>query len=132
MDVLSGQVGVSRLGDLGSEVIVNPGESLKFGAEGELGDPIRTGAIPMDKQEVNAEVIDARVKDSVIAMAAEEMRNADYQTAKSLIDVDGRRVRVEQYIMRPAENKCKLVSLNESDTRYDYFTYTCTYNTALP
>jgi hypothetical protein len=132
VDVLSGQVGVSRLGDLGSEVMVNPGESIKFGTEGELGDPIRSGAAPLDRQGVNAEVQDARVKDSVIAMAAEELRNADYQTAKSLIDVDGRRVRVEEYITRPAANQFKLVSLNERDSRFDYFTYTGTFNTTLP
>ncbi len=132
VNVFSGQVGVAKLDELDNEILVNPGQSLKFGADGDIGDPIRSGAVPMERQEVVAEVVDSKVKDSVVAMAAEELRNADYQTAKSLIDVDGRRVRVEEYITRPAANQFKLVSLNERSTRFDYFTYTGTFNTALP
>jgi len=65
-------------------------------------------------------------------MAAEESRNADFQVGKSLIDVNGKRVRVEEYIMRPASNQFKLVALNSRATRFDYFTYTGTFNQALP
>lgn len=127
VNVISGQVGVAKLGELDNEILVNPGESIKFGVEGDIGDPIKSGAIPINKQDIVAEVYDSRVKDSIVAMAAEELKNADYQTAKSLIDVDGRRVRVEEYIMRPADNQFKLVALNERDTRFDYFTYTGTF-----
>ncbi len=132
VDVLQGQVGVSKLGDMADEIIVNPGESLKFGAEGEIGDPVRSGAIPLNNSDVRVEVQNDKVKDAVIALAAEESKNADYQTGKSVIDVDGRRVRIEEYITRPAADQFKLVSLNERDTRFDYFTYTGTFNKNLP
>ncbi len=132
VDVHSGSVGVSKLGDLANEVIVNPGESIKFGLEGDMGDPIKSGAAPLNNQDIRNEVVDSKVKDAVIAQAAEDLRNADYQTGKSLIDVDGKRVRVEEYISRPAANQYKLVSLNERDDRFDYFTYTGTFNQNLP
>jgi len=37
--VKSGQVGVSRLGDLANEVILNPGDKIIFGPSGVLGNP---------------------------------------------------------------------------------------------
>jgi hypothetical protein len=130
--VFEGQVGVSKLGELGKEVVLNAGERIKFGIEQELGDPIRSGMIPAQRLEMRNEIQLAQAKDAVIAMAAEESRNADYQVGKSLIDVNGRRVRVEEYITRPAANEFKLVVLNQRPTRFDYFTYTGTFNTTLP
>lgn len=132
IDVREGHVGVSRLGDLAGEVMINAGERIKFGLEGEIGDPIRSGALPMDSDEVRSEVQIARTKENIVAMAAEESRNADYQVGKSLIDVNGQRVRVEEYITRPQSDQFKLVVLNERTTRFDYFTYKGTFNQALP
>ncbi|MBV9080118.1 MAG: FecR domain-containing protein, partial [Elusimicrobia bacterium] len=130
--VFEGQVGVSKLGDLGKEVILNAGDRIEFGAEKEIGDPIRSGGLPMDRMEIRSEMQLASAKDSIVAMAAEESRNADYQVGKSAIDVNGSRVRVEEYIMRPAANQFKLVVLNDRPTRFDYFTYKGTFNTTLP
>lgn len=130
--VTKGQVGVSKLGELSEEVVLNAGDRIRFGVEGAIGDPIRSGAIPLNRQDIRSEVQIARVKDSITSMAAEEARNADYQVGKSLIDVDGKRVRVEEYITRPASDKFKLVVLNERETRFDYYTYTGTFNTDLP
>jgi hypothetical protein len=130
--VFEGSVGVARLGDLGKEVVLNAGEKIHFGIEQELGDPIRSGAVPTQRLEIRNEIQLAQAKDAVLSMAAEESRSADYQVGKSLIDVDGRRVRVEEYITRPASNEFKLVVLNERSTRFDYFTYKGTFNTDLP
>lgn len=132
VDVMQGEVGVSKLGEDAREIIVTPGEKIQFGAEGEIGNPVRSGAVPMEAQDVQVELVNDQVKQNVIAMAAEEERNADYQVGKSLIDVDGKRVRVEEYIMRPAANQFKLVSLNERSNHFDYFTYKGTFNTSLP
>jgi hypothetical protein len=120
------------LGDLASEIILNEGQKIRFGIEGALSDPIRSGALPVNRDEVRNEVQIARAKNSIVAMAAEESRDADYQTGKSLIDVNGQRVRVEEYIMRPRADQFKLVVLNERPTRFDYFTYKGTLNTNLP
>ncbi len=130
--VNEGQVGVGRLGAIASEVLLNPGDSIKFGLDGEIGNPTKSGGLPLDSNSIRQDVMNSRVKDNVVAMAAEESRNADYQTGKSLIDVNGQRVRVEQYIMRPRDDQFKLVVLNERDKRFDYFTYKATVDHPLP
>ncbi len=132
VEVNEGQVGVSKLGALSSEILLNPGEKIRFGLEGEIGNPIRSGGIPMDRELVHNEVQIARVKENVVSMAAEESRQADYQEGKSLVDVDGTRVRVESYITRPRADQFKLVVLNERPTRFDYYTYKGTFNQNLP
>jgi hypothetical protein len=132
VEVKSGSVAVAKLGDLANEVILQPGDTLKFNLKGEIGDPIQTGAIPLNRQDVRGEVVISSVKNNVVSMAAEEARNADYQLGKTMIDVDGQRVRVEEYITRPTTKKFKLVALNERSNRFDYFTYTGTFNTDLP
>jgi hypothetical protein len=53
-------------------------------------------------------------RNAVIAAAAMERRFADYTEGKSLIDVEGRRVRLDEYIVRTAANQFKLVALNDA------------------
>lgn len=131
--VFEGSVAVAKLGDLANEVVLMPGDRIKFGIEGELQPgAIKAGSVPLPRMEIRNEIQLASAKDAILSMAAEESRNADYQVGKSLIDVNGRRVRVEEYITRPAANEFKLVVLNERSTRFDYFTYKGTFNTTLP
>jgi hypothetical protein len=69
----------------------------------------------------------------VIASAAMERRLADYQEGKSLTDVNGQRVRLQEYIVRPAANQFKLVALDErGKSQLDYFFYLGTFNQNLP
>jgi hypothetical protein len=132
VEVNEGSVGVGKLGDLAPEIVLHPGESIKFGLDGDIGNPVKSGGLPLEKSDVLTALYDSRAKDNIVAMAAEESRNADYQTGKSLIDVNGERVRVEQYIMRPRADQFKLVVLNERPQRFDYFTYKGTFEKALP
>jgi hypothetical protein len=77
--------------------------------------------------------VDLRMsKEEVQAAAADEAKLSEYQEGKALIDVNGNRVRVEEYIVRPAADQFKLVVLNERDSRFDYFFYHGTFNQALP
>jgi hypothetical protein len=71
-------------------------------------------------------------RNQVIASAAMEQRQADYRERKSLIDVNGNRVRIEEYIVRPQPNQFKLVVLDKRDARLDYFFYQGTFNQTLP
>jgi hypothetical protein len=78
-------------------------------------------------------------KEMVMAAAAEEIRAAEYQEGKTLMDVNGNRVRLEEYIIRnPAEvllnpdRAFKLVTLNERADRFDYFYYLGQFNQTLP
>lgn len=124
----------------GNEAMLNPNERIEVSVEG-LGNKMtieegrRQAQATMQNQgkdEARREVGLSMSKEQVQAAAAQEMKLAEYQQGKSLIDVFGNRVRLEQYIMRPAEDKFKLVVLNERQDRFDYFYYLGTFNKTLP
>ncbi|MBI4678692.1 MAG: hypothetical protein HY748_14025 [Elusimicrobia bacterium] len=71
-------------------------------------------------------------KDLVQAAAAVEARGAEYEEGKTMVDVNGHRVRIEEYIVRPAEDQFKFMVLNERSNRFDYFYYQAKFNKALP
>jgi len=71
-------------------------------------------------------------KEQVQRAAAEELKLAEYQQGKSLIDVWGNRVRIEEYIIRPRNDQFKMVVLNERAHRFDYFIWLATFNKDLP
>ncbi|MEQ1919255.1 MAG: hypothetical protein ABL955_08660, partial [Elusimicrobiota bacterium] len=64
--------------------------------------------------------------------AAFEQRNELYQSGKSVIDAFGRRVRVEEFITRPAADTFKFVSVSHRDDRTDVATVEIKANAALP
>ncbi len=65
--------------------------------------------------------------------AVRELRLADYQQGKTVINAFGQTVRVEEYIVRPTPNQFDLVVLNSSKGQgFNYFSYLGTFNTTLP
>src|SRR6185312_3826709 len=125
---------------MGNEAMVKERQSIR-GSEKGLG-PVQGGQhrVPsraeirrdqlqqIAKREVGLEM----TKEQVQAAAALEAKKAVYQQGKALIDVNGNRVRVEEYIIRPTPNDFKLVVLNGRADRFDYFFYHGTFNTTLP
>lgn len=80
-------------------------------------------------------------KEMVMAAAANEIRTAEYQEGKSLTDVNGNRVHLEEYIIRnptdalavgKEDQAFKLVVFNEREDRFDYFYYLGIFNKSLP
>ncbi|HCJ66538.1 MAG TPA: hypothetical protein DHV62_04240, partial [Elusimicrobia bacterium] len=90
------------------------------------------------KTELSQEVRMGMSREAVQAAAAQEIKLAEYQQGKSLIDAFGKRVRLEEYIVRPLNpttneyDRFKMVVLNERENRFDYFTWTATFNKKLP
>ncbi|MCX7957202.1 MAG: FecR family protein [Endomicrobia bacterium] len=86
------------------------------------------------KEFVIPEVRMDMTKEEVQRASAEEMKLAEYQQGKSLIDVWGNRVRIEEYIVRKnmQPDQFKMVVLNERENRFDYFTWIATFNKDLP
>jgi len=80
----------------------------------------------------SAEVSLDMTKEQVQAAAAEEIKLAEFQQGKALVDVFGNRVRIEEYIVRSKEDQFKMVVLNERQDRFDYFIWKCTFNKKLP
>lgn len=133
--------GLLAVGDKkGNEVLLNPGQTVKVDANG-LG---QIGALGGDKggkkegggdklrEALKREVGLDMTKEEVQAAAALEQKSAIYKLGKALIDVNGNRVRLEDYIIRPTANQFKLVVLNERVDRFDYFYYLGTFNKPLP
>lgn len=120
----------------GNEVLIKDRQGVDVTADG-LGRV--TDAKPVEERGASNDVrtakreVDLRMsKEEVQAAAAEEAKLAEYQEGKALIDVNGSRVRVEEYIVRPRADQFKLVVLNERPDRFDYFFYHGTFNAALP
>ncbi|MCB4791317.1 MAG: FecR domain-containing protein [Elusimicrobia bacterium] len=83
-------------------------------------------------QNAGLEVSADMTKEAIQKAAADEMRLAEYQQGKTIVDAFGQRVRIQEYIVRTAVDQYKLVVLNERNARYDYFTNKQTFNTTLP
>jgi hypothetical protein len=137
--------GVVDLSQEGKTVAVHAGERMGFRHDRPLDDrPARradaapAGSNAIDRAELRREVGLGMSKESVMAAAAQEIRTAEYQEGKVLTDVNGNRVRLEEYIIRnPSEvgaNKdraFKFVVLNERDDRFDYFYYLGVFNKTI-
>jgi len=137
VEVYKGVVGL-RSQATGSEVAVHPGEVASVLRDGTMIPPHapqnQSKAAPESPltKEARHEVGLDMTRNEVMAAAAAEIRLAEYREGKSMVDVEGRRVRLEEYIVRPAANQFKFVVLNERDQRLDYFFYSGTFNQTLP
>ena len=134
VDLFRGTLAVQD--NLGNEMMLEEGRRLSVSAEGFGAQQQISGALESERQSgretLTKEVGLAMSKEAVLAAAAEEIKLAEYQQGKSLIDVFGNRVQLEEYVMRPAADQFKLVVLNKRESRLDYFFYKGTFNTTLP
>lgn len=64
--------------------------------------------------------------------AARESRREEHELGRALSDADGRRVRVEEYVVRPAANRLALVVMNGRGDGLSYFSWDGTFDIALP
>ncbi|MBN1383811.1 MAG: FecR domain-containing protein [Elusimicrobia bacterium] len=138
VEVYEGIVGARNIKGIGDEVTVYENQKTEIlmdqapSSPEQLRTEMQMERSAAEKAAVKKEVGLQMTKEEVQAAAAEEMRLAEYQEGKTLVDVFGKRVRLEEYIMRPAANQFKFVVLNERDDRFDYFYYKGTFNTILP
>ena len=134
VDLYKGLLGVEDR--RGQQVLLHPNERLQVDLRG-LGTP---NALPSQRaQERNRfhslmqrEMALDMSKQQVMAAAVNEIKAAEFQQGKSLIDVFGKRVRLEEYIVRPQPDQFKLVVLNSRQDSFNYFYYLGTFNTTLP
>lgn len=120
----------------GNEVLLKENQSVNVTDKG-LGpvareSPQGLGEGERGKAALKREIGLEMSKEEVQAAAALEAKAAVYQQGKAIIDVNGNRVRIEEYIVRPRPDQFKLVVLNERADRFDYFYYKGTFNTTLP
>lgn len=134
VDLYKGLLGVED--NRGQQLLLHPRERVDVDKNG-LG---RAALVPTPTQQQRSQLHNVMrremgfdmSKEAVQAAAAKEIQLAEYQQGKSLIDVFGQRVRLEEYIVRPQSNQFKLVALNERASRFDYFFYLGIFNKDLP
>lgn len=131
IEVFEGLLGVRREDGTGEEIPVGAGERLNVDAASALDRSMKS-EFGSELQSVKNEVGLDMSKEEVQAAAAQEQKLAEYQEGKAMIDVFGNRVRLEEYVMRPAADTFKLVVLNERADRFDYFYYKGQFNKDLP
>ncbi len=134
VELFSGLLGVAD--QKGNEVLLQPGQQLDVDSKG-VGKPAGQGEKKSadgasERREIKREVGLEMSKEQILAAAAEEIKQALFQQGKVMVDVNGNRVRIEEYILRPAPNTFKFVALNERPDRFDYFFRTGVFNTILP
>jgi hypothetical protein len=121
----------------GSEVLLRDGDRIRVTDKG-LSSVDHQAASGKEsnkdklKEVARREVGLQMTKEQVQAAAAVESKNAIFKEGKSIIDVNGERVRIEEYIVRPKPTDFKLVVLDERTSRFDYFYYHGVFNTTLP
>ncbi len=132
MEVYDGLMGLKTA--MGEEILVESGRKLEVFPDRPLQIPelLEGRILGGTRAEYEREVKLGISRDEAQKAAAVETRLAEYQEGKTLIDVHGERVRLEEYIIRPAANQFKLVVLNDRPSRFDYFFFTGTFNKDLP
>ncbi|MFH1352680.1 MAG: FecR family protein [bacterium] len=138
VSVFAGIVSAREISGIGEEIYIRQNQYLEVlpgAAPGQAADLSFMPAareVLLTKAEFMNEVRADMTKEQVQSAAAIEVKNAEYEQGKTMVDYFGKRVRLEQYIVRPQSDQFKFVALNERDNRFDYFTWLATFNTDLP
>ena len=101
------------------------GQSIEESSLPELRNEMRENAFREMFQEIS--------RDAVLRRAADEIKRAEYENGKALIDAAGSRVRLEEYVVR--ENNSagfKYVVLNHRDERFDFGQISFMFDSFLP
>lgn len=134
VDLYKGLLAVSD--NHGSQILLHPHESTRVDTKG-IGSPNKAALRSALQRErfrsaMRQEMTRDMSRQQIQASAVRELRLADYQQGKSVINVFGQVVRVEEYIIRPTPDQFKLVVLNSAKNSFNYFSYLGTFNTTLP
>lgn len=71
-------------------------------------------------------------RDADYAAASREARRGERELGRALTDADGRRVRVEEYVVRPSASRLNLVVLNRRPEGTAYYSWDATFDLSLP
>ncbi|MFH1958161.1 MAG: FecR family protein [bacterium] len=138
VSVFAGVVSAREISGIGEEIYIRQNQYLEVlpgvapGHAADLSFMPAAREVLLTKAEFMNEVRADMTKEQVQSAAAIEVKNAEYEQGKTMVDYFGKRVRLEQYIVRPQSDQFKFVALNERDNRFDYFTWLASFNTDLP
>lgn len=124
----------------GNSSLLQQGQFVNIPNGGNVGQPQNNSNPPSDmnsglgdaKLIAKKEIYNEMSKEDVIASAQAEIQSAEYQNRKTAIDAFGNRVRMEEYVIRPAVDQFKYVVLNTRADRFDFGKILFTFDNALP
>ncbi|MGM0568135.1 MAG: FecR domain-containing protein, partial [Elusimicrobiota bacterium] len=100
-------------------------EVIEESSSPELRNEMRENAFREMFQEIS--------RDAVLRRAADEIKRAEYENGKALIDAAGSRVRLEEYVVREKNNAgFKYVVLNHREERFDFGQISFMFDNTLP
>jgi hypothetical protein len=120
----------------GAAVLLHPKERLEIDAAG-MGSPASLPA-PRESRRLRfhelmrRELAFDQAKEAEQSQPVHELKLAEYQQGRAFIDLNGGRVRMEEFLLRPAPDQFKLVVLNGRGSALGYFYLHGTFNQNLP
>lgn len=93
---------------------------------------VSAGEIQEAKQEYRNEIQQSREREMVQVNKVQEDKVGDFETGKTITDIHGDRVRIEQFILRPKSNQYQYLVYNTRPKRFDTGYFLMTYNKDLP
>ncbi len=119
----------------GTDQPTNPDEQERAAEVEQIRELLRLDELDRQntmREALRQENLEDRVQgheDLELAMAE---KNADVHLGKVLTDMHGNRVRMEEYVLRPADNQVQFLNLSLRDNRVDYIDYNAYFNTTVP
>lgn len=134
VEVLEGGVGVED--NRGRSVLVTAGQRIDADVAGiheATAAPTPVQARKIDFTELMRRELGFELKrDADFVQVARENRRAERELGRLLMDADGMRVRVEEYVVRPSADRVNLVTLNGRGDGMSYAGFDATFDRALP
>lgn len=121
----------------GQQAVVTAEETVSVGQSGMDEPHVVSLSDERAQPAARPEVVMTQVANDATRSMLEELRNRELkaneaQLGKDVIDAFGRRVRLEEYLLRPASNQFKLLFLSTRESRFDWGQYVETFHARIP
>ncbi|OGS27315.1 MAG: hypothetical protein A2297_00520 [Elusimicrobia bacterium RIFOXYB2_FULL_48_7] len=97
-----------------------------------LAEEMVAGPLASLRSELKQEVNDSKSREQMETIGVQDLKLGEYQDGKSLTDVHGNRVRLEQYILVPQPNQIEFLTYTKRDTGVDTLKAVYTLNKDIP
>lgn len=121
----------------GNDAVINSEETMRIGDSGMerahfvgLSDSHALAAVR--PYAVHQEMARDATRKMLEEVRSRELKANEAQLGKDVIDAFGRRVRIEEYLLRPADNSFELLFLSHRSDRFDWGHLIQTFNSAIP
>jgi len=121
----------------GRQAVITSEETLSIG-EGGMDKPVFVSLHDEHAQQpvrpfaVRMELANDQTRGMVEELRNRELKANEAQLGKTVVDAFGRRVRLEEYVLRPASNIFKLLFLSHRENRFDWGHITETFHGRIP